>query len=167
VTLIRDLFVRLETEREFDIAMRCHGARGEPSRSKYLVMDNASIHKGPAVTRRARGAQRRARVPPAVLAGAQPVRDRQSRARTRRSSRRGPRPQVRAGSLAAAAAEAARNARQGPGGGARTADQAVRSTWIRSHVLDRLVDVQPSNVAAFYRKCAWGNVVLDLRGIFF
>jgi hypothetical protein len=28
-------------------------------------------------------------------------------------------------------------------------------------VLDRLADVQPSNVTAFYRKCAWGNVVED------
>jgi hypothetical protein len=59
------------------------------------------------------------------------------------------------------------NARRGLGGGPRNADQAARSTWIRSRVIDRLANVQHSNVAEFYRKCAWGNVVEDSCGDFF
>jgi hypothetical protein len=184
LTLIRDLFVRLETETEFDLAVCCHGARGVPSHSKYLVMDNASNHKGPAVV-----APNVVRM--FVLAGAQKMRARvlDGQGQTRKGGTRSPEScarapqlaegavtQVRAGSLQQQQRQQkqqrdqlarCRNARRGPGGGARKADQAVRSAWLRSRVLDRLADVQPSNVTAFYRKCAWGNVVEDSRGDFF
>jgi hypothetical protein len=108
---------RLVTETEFDMVVRCHGVRGVTIIYIYLVMDNASIHKGPAVTATIAALND---VRMFVHAGSQPMRARVL--------------------------------------GARKADQAVRSTWLRSCVLGRLADTQRSNVAASHRKCAWGNV---------
>jgi hypothetical protein len=174
VTLIRDSVCAAPRDREteFGIAVRCHGVRGEPSRSKYLVMDNASIHKGPAVT----AALAALNVEPVFLPPYSPELNSCEVARVARAPQlaEGAVTQVRAGSLqqqkrrqrkqqrdqlatragAPEVVHARLTRRFGPRGSGR------------SRVLGRLADVQHSNVAASHRKCAWGNVVEDLRGDF-
>ena len=182
----RERFVAF-LETEFAMAVRRHRAtllpRARRAEPLYLVMDNASIHKGPAVT----AALAALNVEPVFLPPYSPelnpcelvfsmVKGKLATgneiARVARAPQlaEGAVTQVRAGSLLQRQRQQRlqqrgqraerRPARSGPGG-ARKADQAVRSAWLRSRVLDRLADVQPSNVTAFYRKCAWGNVVED------
>lgn len=133
VALLRGAFARR--------VRRHRAALPAPRRANplYLVMDNASIHKGPAVE----AALAEIGVAPVYLPPYCPELN--------------PCELVFAklkGSLRSAH-EVALAAARAPAAGSRLSAARAQSTWLRQRVHAHLASISPADVLGFYRRCAW------------